>query len=196
MARETFASKVTFFPFVDGVFGEPIPLKHCVGFNTKSNYKEIEYSSDGTIEKSSSKIESVDIELEMSTAMGLDTMSKITGQVYENAKQVTRVGQAIQQGAYAYEIAMDDGSYRRRVLYSANLRNDEKNNSTDSEGETVTFTGKAIPFEAIVGFLDVDLTMDSKEVAKSIDEAIKLEFKNFFTEVVLPPVPVALKLNK
>lgn len=192
MARETYASKVTFFPFVDGVFGEPIPLTNCVGFNTKNNYTDISYSSDGRIEKSSSKLESVDVEMEMSTSMGLDIMSKITGQVYEDCKQVTRVGVTIPQGAYAYEIAMDDGTYRRRVLYNVNLRNDEKNNTTDSEGEVVKFSGKGLPFEAITGYLDTDLTMDSAAVSKSVNEATKLEFKNFFTEVVLPPVPVGI----
>lgn len=192
MARETSASKITFFPFQEETsdFGTAVALTNCVGINTKNNYKEIEYSADGKVENSSSRLESADVELEMSSAMMPAIMSKITGQVYNKAKLVTRVGVAIPQGAIAYEIAMDDGSYRRRVLYNVNLRKDEQNNTTDSEGETIKFSGKAIPFEAIEGKYDVDLIMDSTEVAAltEADATIKTEFESFFTKVVLPTV--------
>lgn len=192
MARETAAKKVTFFPFQEETndFGAPIALINCVSFNTKNNYKEVEYSSDGKVERSSSKLQSVDVEMEMSSSMMPAIMSKITGQVYSKAKLVTRVGTSIPQGAIAYEIEMDDGSYRRRVLYNVNLKKDEQNNTTESDGETYTFSGKAIPFEAIPGQYDVDLLMDSTEVAALTEDdvAIKTEFENFFTKVVLPTV--------
>lgn len=193
MARETCARKVTFFPYKSGAFGTPVALINCVGFNTKNNYKEREYSSDGVIESSTSRIESVDVELEMSTSMMPEIMSKITGQTYSDCKLVTRVGASIPVGAIAYEIGMDDESCRRRVLYSVSLRNDEKNNTTDSEGETIKFTGKAIPFYTSPSVLDVDLLMDSTEVEKSSDADVKADFDAFFTKVILPITPSPTK---
>lgn len=192
MARETIARKVHFFPFVNGDFGTAVALKWCVSLSTKNNYNDISFSGDGVIEESTSKIQSVDVELEMSSSLTPAIMAQITGQTYDKCKLVTMVEDTPIEGALAYEILMTDGSTRRRVLYNVSLRSEEKSNETESKGETIKFTGQAIPFEYAPSKLAVDLLMDSTEVGKSTDETIKAEYANFFTEIVLPSTTSAV----
>lgn len=193
MARELGVRKLHAFKLEsEGTYGAAIPLKKCVSLNTTNNYTEIEYYSDCTTEHSSATLQSVDVEMEMSSAMGLKLLAELTGQEYANGKMATLVGGEVPQIALAYEILLDDNTTRRRVLYSLNLRKEEQSNETESEGETWTFTGKALPVE-IEGKQYVDLWMSESEI-EAITEPetktkYKAEYEKFFTSVVMPGEP-------
>ena len=193
MARELGVRKLHAFKLEsEGTYGPAIPLKKCVSLNTTNNYTEIEYYSDCTTEHSSATLQSVDVEMEMSSAMGLKLLAELTGQEYANGKMATLVGGEVPQIALAYEILLDDNTTRRRVLYSLNLRKEEQSNETESEGETWTFTGKALPVE-IEGKQYVDLWMSESEI-EAITEPetktkYKAEYEKFFTSVVMPGEP-------
>lgn len=193
MARELGVRNLTAFKLQStGQYGSAIPLKKCVSLNTTNNYKEIEYYSDCTTEHSSATLQNVDVEIEMSSAMGLKLLAELTGQEYANGKMATLVGGEVPQIALAYEILLDDNTTRRRVLYSLNLRKEEQTNETESEGETWTFSGKALPVE-IEGKQYVDLWMSESEIEaiETPDTKTKYqtEYKNFFTKVVMPGEP-------
>ncbi|MDU1566414.1 MAG: hypothetical protein E6876_04270 [Clostridium sp.] len=190
MARELGVRNLTAFKLQSaGTYGTAIPLKNCVSLNTTNNYKEIEYYADCTTEHSSANLQNVDVELEMSSAMGLKLLAELTGQEYSNGKMATLVGGTVPQIALAYEILMDDNTTRRRVLYSLNLRKEEQSNETESEGEVWTFTGKSLPVE-INGKQYVDLWMSESEIEaiESPEEkaSAKAEYESFFETVVLP----------
>lgn len=192
MARELGVRKLHAFPMESsGSYGEAIQMKNCVTFNTTNNYKEREYYSDCTTENSSATLESVDVEIEMSSSMGYALLAKITAMEYEKGKASTVVGAKIPQFALAYEILMDDGSTRRRVLYNCNLKKDEQSNESESEGETWTLSGKALPVE-INGKMYVDTLMSQTEI-EALDDPdkskYKTEFDKFFEKVVLPGAP-------
>lgn len=193
MARETGVKNLTAFPLESaGRYGSAIPLKNCVSLNTTNNYKEISYNSDCTVEYSSAKLDDVDVEIEMSSKMAYSLLAQLTGMEYANGKASTVVDSVFPQFALAYSIVLDDGTERRRVLYNCNLRKEEQSNETDSEGETWTLSGKAIPVE-INGKLYVDTILDQKEI-EAIEEPetkakYKAEFDGFFTEVVMPGTP-------
>ena len=123
----------------------------------------------------------------MSSGMGLKLLSELTGLEYVNGKMATVVGGVIPQIALAYEILMDDNTTRRRVLYSLNLRKEEQSNETESEGETWTLKGKALPVE-FNGKQYVDLWMSEAEInalTQGKTEA-QAEYNKFFTTVVKP----------
>lgn len=190
MSRELGVRKLTAFKKQSGgTYGTAIPLKNCVSLNTTNNYKEIEYYSDCTTEHSSANLQNVDVEIEMSSAMGLKLLAELTGQEYANGKMATIVGGTVPQIALAYEILLDDNTTRRRVLYSLNLRKEEQSNETESEGEVWKFTGKSVPVD-INGKQYVDLWMSESEIEAIEDEAekssAKAEYESFFETVVLP----------
>ncbi|WP_111930469.1 hypothetical protein [Clostridium tertium] len=190
MARELGAKNLTAFKIQSGgTYGTAIPLKNCVSIKSTNNYKEIEYYSDCTTEYSSSNLQNVDVEIEMSSSLGLKLLAELTGQEYANGKMSTVVGGQIPQIALAYSIMMDDGNERRRVLYSLNLKKEEQNNETESEGEIWTFTGKAVPVE-INGKEYVETYIDKFDIEAIEDEAekasAKAEYESFFESVVLP----------
>lgn len=188
MARELGVRNLTAFKLqAGGTYGTAIALKNCVSLSTTNNYTEIEYYSDCTTEHSSATLQNVDVEIEMSSAMGLKLLAELTGMEYANGKMATVVGGVMPQMALAYEILMDDNTTRRRVLYSLNLRKEEQSNETESEGETWTLVGKALPVE-IEGKQYVDLWMSESEIAAMIEgkEAAQAEYAKFFTSVVLP----------
>lgn len=190
MARELGAKNLTAFNLTgSGTYGTAIPLKNCVSINTTNNYKEIEYYSDCTTEYSSANLQNVDVEIEMSSDMGLKLLAELTGQEYSNGKMATLIGGTVPQIALAYEILMDDNTTRRRVLYSLNLRKEEQSNETESEGEVWTFKGKALPVE-INGKQYVDLWMSESEIETITPpdekESAKAEYESFFESVVLP----------
>ena len=170
-----------------GTYGEAIPLKNCVSLNTTNNYKEREYYSDCITEHSSSTLQSVDVEIEMSSGMGLKLLAELTGLEYANGKMATVVDAVMPQMALAYEILMDDNTTRRRVLYSLNLRKEEQSNETESDGETWTLVGKALPVE-INGKQYVDLWMSEAEInALSTGKTeAQAEYNKFFTNVIKP----------
>lgn len=190
MARELGEKNLTAFKIQSGgTYGTAIPLKNCVSIKSTNNYKEIEYYSDCTTEYSSSNLQNVDVEIEMSSSLGLKLLAELTGQEYANGKMSTVVGGQIPQIALAYSIMMDDGNERRRVLYSLNLKKEEQNNETESEGEIWTFTGKAVPVE-INGKEYVETYIDKFDIEAIEDEAekasAKAEYESFFESVVLP----------
>lgn len=190
MARELGAKNLTAFKIQSGgTYGTAIPLKNCVSIKSTNNYKEIEHYSDCTTEYSSSNLQNVDVEIEMSSSLGLKLLAELTGQEYANGKMSTVVGGQIPQIALAYSIMMDDGNERRRVLYSLNLKKEEQNNETESEGEIWTFTGKAVPVE-INGKEYVETYIDKFDIEAIEDEAekasAKAEYESFFESVVLP----------
>lgn len=188
MARELGVRNLTAFKLEsEGRYGSPIALKNCVSLNTTNNYTEIEYYSDCTTEHSSATLQNVDVEIEMSSAMGLKLLAELTGMEYTNGKMATVVGGVMPQMALAYEILMDDNTTRRRVLYSLNLRKEEQSNETESEGETWTLVGKSLPIE-INGKKYVDLWMSEAEIAAMTQgkEEAQAEYASFFEEVVLP----------
>lgn len=178
----------------EGNYGTPITLKNCVSLQTTNNYTEIEYYSDCTTEHSSAVLKSVEIEMVMSSNMGLKLLAELTGQEYANGKMATIVSSEVPQFALAYEILMDDNTTRRRVLYNCNLRKEEHSNETESEGEEWTFTGTALPVE-IDDKQYVDLWMSESEI-NAIQEAetkakYQAEYAKFLTQVVMPGEPAA-----
>lgn len=192
MARELGVRNLTAFKLEsEGTYGPAIPIKDCESLSTTNNYKEIEYYSDGKTEYSSSILQNVDIETGMSSSMGYQLLSSLTGAEYIKGKMSTVVGGKIPQFALAYEIIMVGGSSRRRVLYNCNLKKDEQSNETESEGEVWTLTGKALPVE-IEGKQYVDTSMALSEIEELEDpdkSKLLAEYNNFFTKVVMPGVP-------
>lgn len=194
MARETGVKNLTAFKMNEGnTYGNAIPMKKCVSLKTTNSYKDISYDSDCTIEYSSSKLDYVDVEVVMSSAMGYKLLAELTGMQYKNGKASTIVDSVFPQFALAYSIVLDDGKERRRVLYNCNLKKDEQSNETDSEGETWTLSGKALPVE-IDDVLYVDTILDQKEIEEITDQEEKdkyqKEFNEFFTKVIMPGEPI------
>lgn len=193
MARELGVRKLTAFKLEsEGAYGSAITLKNCVSLNTTNNYKEIEYYSDCTTEHSSATLQNVDVEIEMSSAMGLKLLAELTGLEYSNGKMAGIVGAVVPQFALAYEVLMDDNTTRRRVLYNCNLRKEEQTNETESEGEVWNFVGKALPVE-IEGEQYVDLWMSESEINAIVEPETKAkyvtEYGKFFTSVIMPGEP-------
>ena len=194
MPRELGVRKLTVFKLEsEGNYGSAIPLKNCVSLNTTNNYTEIEYYSDCTTEHSSATLQNVEVEVVMSSNMGLKLLAELTGLEYANGKMATVIGGVVPQFALAYEILMDDNTTRRRVLYNCNLRKEEQTNETESEGEEWTFTGKSLPVE-IEGKQYVDLWMSESEIEAIVEpdtkSKYKSEYEKFFTSVVMPGEPV------
>ena len=199
MARELGVRKLTAFKLESiGTYGNAIPLKNCVSLNTTNNYKEIEYYSDCTTENSSANLQNVDVELEMSSSMGLKLLAKLTGLEYENGKMAGVVGSVVPQFALAYEVLMDDNTTRRRVLYNCNLRKEEQSNETESEGEVWNFVGKALPVE-MSNKQYVDLWMSESEINEIVEPETKnkylAEYAKFFTSVIMPGEPTSLTIS-
>lgn len=196
MPRELGVRKLTAFKLEsEGAYGSAIPLKNCVSLKTTNNYTEIEYYSDCTTEHSSATLQNVEVEVVMSSNMGLKLLAELTGLEYANGKMATVIGGVVPQFALAYEILMDDNTTRRRVLYNCNLRKEEQSNETESEGEEWTFTGKSLPVE-IEGKQYVDLWMSESEI-EAITESetkakYKAEYEKFFTTVIMPGEPTGV----
>ena len=96
MPRETGVKNLTAFPIEsEGAYGSAIPLKNCVSLNTTNNYTEISYNSDCTVEYSSSRLDDVDVEIEMSSKMAYSLLAQLTGMEYANGKASTVVNPTI-----------------------------------------------------------------------------------------------------
>lgn len=191
MAREVGISKIKLFPLVTDevgmnvVYGQGFNVPWAVNFETSSEYAEGEYYADNIIEHSKKLIAKMGITMEVSsnTPPGLD--AKITGKLYDKAQSVTVTGQTAPYYAIAYEILMDDGNIRRRVIYKVSLARNGQTNSTQEDsltGQTYTYEGTAIPLTAN-GFLE--LTMDEKEVTTLGDPGITDKFEKFFDAPVV-----------
>ena len=195
MPRELGVRKLTAFPLqTGGTYGGAIALKNCVSLKTTNSYKEIEYYSDCTTEQSSAILQYVEVEMIMSSNMGLKLLAQLTGLEYANGKMAGVVGSVVPQFALAYEVLMDDNTTRRRVLYNCNLRKEEHSNETESEGEEWTFTGKALPIE-VEDKQYVDLWMSESEInaieSPDYKSKYQAEYAKFFTSVIMPGEPVA-----
>lgn len=193
MPRELGVRKLTAFPLeTEGTYGEAIPLNNCVSLKTTNNYKKIEYYSDCTTEHSSAILQYIEVEMVMSSNMGLKLVAELTGLEYENGKMAGVIGSVVPQFALAYEVLMDDNTTRRRVLYNCNLRKEEQTNETESEGEVWNFVGKALPVE-IEGEQYVDLWMSESEINAIVEPETKAkyvtEYGKFFTSVIMPGEP-------
>ena len=193
MPRELGVRKLTAFPLeTEGTYGEAIPLNNCVSLKTTNNYKKIEYYADCTTEHSSAILQYIEVEMVMSSNMGLKLVAELTGLEYENGKMAGVIGSVVPQFALAYEVLMDDNTTRRRVLYNCNLRKEEHSNETESEGEEWTLSGKALPVE-IEGKQYVDLWMSESEIEAIVEPDIKTKYKaeyeKFFKTVIKPGEP-------
>lgn len=193
MPRELGVRKLTAFKLEnEGTYGSALPLKNCVSLKTTNSYKEIEYYSDCTTEHSSAILQYVEVEMIMSSNMGLELLAKLTGLEYDNGKMAGVVGSVVPQFALAYEVLIDDNTTRRRVLYNCNLRKEEHSNETESEGEEWTFTGKALPVE-IEDKQYIDLWMSESEINAIKEPETKnkyvAEYAKFFTSVIMPGEP-------
>lgn len=187
MAREKFASKVTWYPMTEeGVYGDPVKLPWCVKLVTKDNYKASEQKGDGRIEESTSILESTDITLELSSQLPLEILCLLTGEEYIKGMSITNTNTKPVSGCLAYEIDMDTHC-RRRALRNAYLTKTEQSNETDSEGEVFKFEGKAIGDENN----DVYFNLDEKEIKAGADEKVKAIFDSFFEKCPERPVIAA-----
>ncbi len=192
MARELGIQKLHAFKILkDGGYDTtPIPLKGAVTFETSGSYKDIEYNSDNTVERSTSILQTLEISLEMSSGtLAVETIAKLTGQEVNGGKIATVIGGEIPSFALAYEIINDEGGLKRRVLYNVNLQRESWSNDTDSDGEVISFTGKAIPIE-YNGKKYIDLVMDKAMIEAMEDDteknAAQAEWDKWFDEVVMP----------
>ena len=108
MARELGIRNVTIFPMTadspDVTYDSAVPLKWAVSLETKNNYSEKEYKADMQIEKSSKRLDSVEVTLELSSNTPPSVDAKITGATYNKCKRVTTVGFTPLAIALAYEI--------------------------------------------------------------------------------------------
>lgn len=190
--RELGVRNLTFFPLQpNGDYGTPIKITNTVSLNVTNNYTERSYNSDCKTEYSSSSLQNVSVELEMSTSVPLNILSQITALSYDkNGRLVNKIGTTAPNGALAWEIVMDEGNnLRRRVLYNINLRRENWENETDSEGQTFKLVGTGVSKT----FNDeeyIDLTMDSSEINKITVQEDKTKaqglWNNFFTTVASP----------
>ena len=186
MSREKYASKVTWFPETsEGTYGDPVKLPWCVKLTTKDNYITGEIKGDGRIEESTSVLESSDIGLELSSALPLEKLCKLTGEEYIKGMSITTTKTQPVKGCLAYEIDMG-GNVRRRALRNCYLTKSEQNNETESEGEVFKFEGKAIGDDNN----DVYFTLDKEEVAKGADTKVQAVFDTFFEKCPARPVIV------
>lgn len=194
MAREVGISKIKLFPLVTDevgmavAYGRGFNVPWAVNFETSSEYAEGEYYADNIIEHSKRLIAKMGITMEVSSNTPPELDAKITGKLYDKAQSVTVTGQTAPYYAIAYEILMDDGNIRRRIIYKVSLARNGQTNATQEDsltGQTYTYEGTAIPLTAN-GHLE--LTMDEKEVIALADHDTTDKFENFFdTPVVYQP---------
>ena len=191
MAREVGISKIKLFPLttdevgMNVVYGQGFNVPWAVNFETSSEYAEGEYYADNIIEHSKKLIAKMGITMEVSSNTPPELDAKITGKLYDKAQSVTVTGQTAPYYAIAYEILMDDGNIRRRVIYKVSLARNGQTNSTQEDsltGQTYTYEGTAIPLTAN-GFLE--LTMDEKEVIALADHDTTDKFEKFFDAPVV-----------
>lgn len=196
MAREIGISDLTFFPLTtdeagqDPVYGAAFAVPWAVNFTTDAEYSEAEYYADNIIENSMKQLSkySVTMEVSSNTPPALD--AKITGKTVVAGGSVTGSDTLAPKHAIAYEIKMDDGSTRRKVIYKVTLDRTSTENSTQEEsieGKTYSYEGTATP---LVGIKQIELILDSKEIDAIQNQQDKAKaqaaWDAFFTDVALP----------
>ncbi len=196
MAREIGISKITLFPLTTDTEGEAKPVygnayrvPWAVNFETENEYAEGEYYADNIIETSKKQLAKISVTMEVSSDTPPSLDAKITGKTVIKGGSSVSTGQVSPYHAIAYEIKMDDGSFRRKIIYKVAMYRNGQTNATQEdgiEGQTYTYEGTGIP---LVSTNDVELTLDSKEI-EALEEEAKTEAKtawdNFFTAPVLP----------
>ncbi len=200
MAREVGVSNLTLFPLMtdvagqDVAYGEPFKLPWAVNIETEDEYAEGEYYADNIVERSSKQLtkSNVTIEVSSNTPPALD--AKLTGKTHAKARTVANTSQTFPRFAVAYEIQLDDGTIRKRVMYNVSLARTSHSNATmaDSmEGMTYTYEGVATP---LVSTKDIHLIMDEKEVNEYVADSstntdhaeVQADWDDFFTSVAMP----------
>lgn len=186
MAREVGISNIMLYPLTtdkagtDPDYGQGFRVPWAVNFETESEYSEGEYYADNIIESSRKIIAKLGITMEVSSDTPPELDAKITGKTYDKGKSVVITGQTTQYHAIAYEILMDDGNIRRRIIYKVALARNSQTNATQEdsiEGQTYTYEGTAIP---LVSNGHLELTMDKREVDTLNDPDVTNQFNNFF----------------
>ena len=195
MAREVGISNITLFPLTaddagsSPTYGTGFKVAWAVNFETESEYAEGQYHGDNIVETFRRMISKMGITMEVSSNTPPALDAKITGKGYKNGKSFVEVGQTSPYYAIAYEILMDDGNIRRRVIYKVALTRNSQTNSTQEdslEGQTYTYEGTAIPLTS-TGHLE--MIMDKKEIAALSDPDKTLaqnHFDKFFNQPILP----------
>jgi phi13 family phage major tail protein len=196
MAREIGISKLHFFPLTkdeqgdDPTWGAAYAVPWAVNFQTSAEYAESEYYADNIIENSQKQLTKYTVTMEVSSDTPPSLEAKITGKTTVLGGAVTTSDDTAPKHAIAYEIKMDDGSLRRKVLYNSTLYKTSSENATQEEsidGKTFTYEGTSTP---LVSIKAIELVLDSKEIDAISDPSNKQKAKtvwdNFFTNVALP----------
>ncbi len=196
MARENGISKITLFELkTDDVGGTPtyeaegIRVPWAVNFETEDEYYESEYKADNTVESAKSEIQKVTATMEVSSDTPPSLDAKITGKGYKNGMAFKRRGQKKKAYALAYEISMDDGNLRRRVIYNMGFTRKSQTNATEEDGSEQTYNYEGVGFP-LNSTGDVEATMDLAEINALEDSAVKTKllqkWNNFFTKPQFP----------
>ena len=196
MAREVGISRITLFPLTkdvegqDPTWGAGYRVPWAVNFESSNEYSEGEYYADNIIENSIKQIAKVNVTMEVSSDTPPALEAKITGKGYKNGKSFVATGQVAPYHAIAYEIAMDNGNLRRRIIYKVALAKNSRNNATQEdslEGQTFTYEGTGVP---LVSCLQVEMEMDLAEINAISDPSEKAlalnHWNKFFEQPILP----------
>lgn len=197
MAREVGLSNLTLFPLTTDIgpgtvptYGAAFKLPWAVSFETENEYAEGQYYGDNIVETSKRQLSKMGVTMEVSSDTPPELDAKITGKEYKLGASIVGVGQATPYHAVAYEISMDDGNLRRRIIYKVPFSRNGQTNVTQEdsmEGQTYTYEGTAIP---LVSINKLELTLDLKAINAIPDEDKKTKvlelWNNFFTKVILP----------
>ena len=204
MAREVGISKIKLFPLITDEVGKPVEydkdnafyLPWAVNLETETEFSEGSYYADNKIENSIRKVSSMNITLEVSSDTPPELDAKITGRLHIGAKSSTTADTMGTEFALAYEIAMDDDTVRKRILYKVKLARTGQTNATQEdsiEGQTYTYEGTALPLVGEGGEGAFDMIMDEKEVNNYVappagvpEDVVQNQFVNFFVEPILP----------
>lgn len=197
MAREVGISKLKLYPLTrDEVgqqiqYGQGFDLPWAVNFETTTEFAEGEYYADNKIERSVKKVSKMAVSIEVSSNTPPELDAKITGKLYKNGRIATGTDTLPKEHAIAYEILMDDGNIRRRVIYKVALSRTGQTNATQEdsiEGQTYTYEGVATPLLGENGDNAFDMMMDKKEVDNYVQagagviapDVVQNHFDNFF----------------
>ena len=203
MAREVGISKLKLYPLIRDEVGSPITyepgfeLPWAVNLETTTEFAEGQYYADNKIERSSKKVSSMAVSIEVSSDTPPALDAKITGKEYKNGRVSTGADTLPKEHAVAYEILMDDGNIRRRIIYKVALSRAAQTNATQEdsiEGQTYTYEGIATPLLGELGDGAFDMMMDKKEVDNYqqagggiAEDIVKNHFEQFFGDAPVLP---------
>lgn len=193
MAREIGISNITLFKLTNETATAPtydkankISVPWAVNLETTEEYAESEYYADNVVERSSKILSKLSVSLELSSNTPPELDTKITGKTYIKGMAFNDSNAVQPVYALAYEIKMDDGNLRRRVIYKTTLARTGQTNETVSDSvtaQTFTYEGAAA---ALLKNGRFDMIMDKKEIdaLSGSDKTTAIEaWNNFFTDV-------------